>query len=52
MAVKNAISKLSGVSGVSIDADSGRVTVAQDGSVARDALVEAVKRAGYDVARA
>lgn len=50
MAVKTAISRLPGVQSVAIDADTGRVTVEQDGSVARDALVAAVRRAGYDVA--
>lgn len=52
MAVKNAISRLSGVKGVTINADTGRTTVDQDGSVSREALVEAVKRAGYGVAGA
>jgi copper chaperone CopZ len=48
-AVSSEISKVARVTDVTVDLNSGVVTVTSDGPVDRDAIVAAVDEAGYEV---
>jgi copper chaperone len=50
-AVTHRVEDLPGVLGVSIDLDSGGMTVASSGWVPREEVAEAVRSAGYEVDR-
>lgn len=46
------ITKIPGVTGVTVDVPTGRVTVESDRAVADEAVTEAVEEAGYEVVAA
>ena len=49
-AIKKALAKVPGVSGVEVNIATKSVTITQDRSIERHTLAEAIERAGFEVA--